>query len=144
MGESPPCGSQSHTESTRLWFPDLTALVGRGQGAPSSTGPFWKHACWCLNEHLQGWVEMALVTVSFFSVPPPLTSPLALNSILQSLYPENLFVSLKFISGIFVCDVVLSVQLLLQASIDIVGMVEHFSLQCKHSPYCLRLQHWIT
>ena len=54
VGESPNCGLQSHRQRTTGWFPALITLVGSRQGAPSFTGPFWKHAGWCLNRHPQG------------------------------------------------------------------------------------------
>ena len=42
--------------------------------------------------------------------------------------------SLSFVICIFVRDVALSVKLLLQVSTDIVGMVEHLSLEIQTQP----------
>ena len=48
-------------QSTYNWLVSrLDPPVGSAQGAPSFTGPFWKHTGWCLNRHPQGAVETAI------------------------------------------------------------------------------------
>jgi len=59
MGES-HLWLESHSQHTTGWFPGLITPVDSAQGAPSLTGPFWKHTGWCLNRHTQGAVETAI------------------------------------------------------------------------------------
>ena len=89
---SPTCGLESHSRHTTGWFPGLITPVGSAQGAPSLTGPFWKHTGWCLNRRPQGAVETAISFCPFlfsvFSVPPPFTSRLVLYLHSHPLNPE--------------------------------------------------------
>ena len=120
-------------QSTYNWLVSrLDPPVGSAQGAPSLTGPFWKHTGWCLNGWTRtggGWncnLFLSFSLFSVFSVPPPFTSPLVLYPHSHPFNPEYfLFVSLSF------CHWGLSVQLFLQVSADIVGMVEHLCLEIQ-------------
>ena len=137
-------GFHSQRQCTTVWFLGLITLVGSGQDARSFTGPFWKHTGWYLNRYPQGMGWNVNLSLSLFQ---SFLSLLPWSSHLHScpLYPKNfLSVSLSFVIGIFVCDVVLSVQLLLLVYADIAGTVEHLSLEIKHSAHCLRLQPWVT
>ena len=129
---SPTCGLESHSQRTTGWFPGLITPVGSAKGAPSLTGPFWKHTGWCLNGWTRtggGWncnLFLSFSLFSVFSVPPPFTSPLVLYPHSHPFNPEYfLFVSLSF------CHWGLSVQLFLQVSADILGMVEHLCLEIQ-------------
>ena len=52
-------------QSTYNWLVSrLDPPVGSAQGAPSLTGPFWKHTGWCLNRHPQ-WGGLKLQSLSF-------------------------------------------------------------------------------
>ena len=131
---------QSHRWYTTDWFPGLITLAGSGQDAPSFTGPFWKQAAWCLNTHPQvvGSKYNLSFSVSLFQSflsLLPLLLPWSSHLHSSPLYPENvLLVSLSSVMGIFVCGIVLSVQLLLLVFADIVGMVEHLSLETQTQP----------
>ena len=90
-------------QCTTGWFPGLITPVDSAQGAPSLTGPFWKHTGWCLNGWTRtggGWncnLFLSFSLFSVFSVPPPFTSPLVLYPHSHPLNPEYfLFVSLSF------------------------------------------------
>ena len=61
-------------QCTTGWFPGLITPVDSAQGAPSLTGPFWKHTGWCLNRHPQ-WGGLKLQSLSF--CPSSLYLPLS-------------------------------------------------------------------
>ena len=128
-------GFRSQRQHTIVWFLGLITLVGSGQDARSFTGPFWKHTGWYLNRYPQGMGWNVNLSLSLFqSFLSFLPLPLPWSSHLHScpLYPKNfLSVSLSFVIGIFVCDVVLPVQLLLLVSADFVATVEHLSLEIQ-------------
>ena len=94
------------------------------------------------------WVEM-LVSLCLFLI----FSLFCLSSLYLSLGPHPytlvLFI-LKTLVYVFkfchwyLCDAVLSGQLLLQVSANIMDTVEHLNLEIQTSPHCLRVEHWVT
>ena len=109
-------------------FPPSRVLSGSKQLGARIHTPRW-------------WVQSAIslfLSVSLFQSFLSLLSlllpwPSHLHS--SPLYPENVLLgSLSSVMGIFVCGVVLSVQLLLLVFADIVGMVEHLSLETQTQP----------
>lgn len=103
-------------------FRGLITPVGSGRVLPPSVA---------LSESAQVsvWIDMAVslsLVQSFLSL---LRLPLPLSSHLHSkhFYPEK-FLSVSKFCDWYLCVVVLSVQLLLQVSTDIMGTVEHLSL----------------
>ena len=128
-------GFRSQRQHTTVWFLGLITSVRSGQDARSSIGPFWKHTGWYLNRYPQGmgWkVNLSLSLFQSFLSLLPLPPPWSSHLHSCPLYPKNfLSVSLCFVIGIFLCDVVLSVQLLLLVYADIAGAVEHLSLEIQ-------------
>ena len=120
-GENPIYGL-SYRQCTTDWFPGLITPVGSGQGAPSFTGPFW--TC-----QVSVWIDVAISLSLFqaFLSLLPLPLPLSSHHHSQHFYPEKSLVVSKFCDW-YLWVVVLSVQLPLQVSTDIVGTVEHLSL----------------
>ena len=94
--------------------------------------PCWKSAGWCRTDILRGCVAMATsLSCSVFSVPPPFTPPLVLTPMLQSSLSWKFLVCVFKFCHWYLCDVVLSVQLLLRVSVDIVGTAQHWSLEIQ-------------
>ena len=107
---------------TRVWFLGLITLVSSGQGAPSFTA---------LSGRVQvgagqtpsgvcGNGKLSLIFSLFCPTSPVLQSSLSWKRLVC-----------VFFCHWYLCDVVLSVQLLLQVSVDIVGMAHHWSLEIQ-------------
>ena len=109
-------------------LPPSRVLSGSKQlGARIHTHRWWVHSAISL------FLSLSLFQ-SFLSLLP-LLLPWSSHLHSSPLYSENcLLVSLTSVMGIFVCGVVLSVQLLLLVFADIVGMVEHLSLETQTQP----------
>lgn len=120
----------SHRRCMTDWFPGLIALAGSGQDAPFFTGPFWKQAAWCPNTHPQEVGSKCNLSFSV-SLSVCLLCPSSLGPHTYTPVPfilKTSCLSLGSVMGVFVCGVVLSVQLLLLVFADIVGVVEHMTL----------------
>ena len=131
------CGLRSHTGRT-VAGPGSFTPVGRRQGAPSFTSPFWKRVAGCLNGHPQGTGWNGDLSL-FFSVSCPSCLYLSLSP--QPILPSPLSWKLCVIKCYhwYLCEVVLSVHQLLQVFADIVVTVEHWRLEIQTSLHCLGL-----
>ena len=140
---SPTCELESHSQRTTGWFPGLITPVGSAKGAPSLTGPFWKHTGWCLNGWTctgGGWncnLFLSFSLFSVFSVPPPFTSPLVLYPHSHPFNPEYfLFVSFSFCHwGLSNCSC--------KSLLTLWAWRSTYALKYKYNLHCLRLQPWV-
>ena len=117
----------THVRVPKMTDPRLVSRlahpVGSGQGAPSFTGPFWRHTGWCLNRHLQGAGGNGIFSVSssfsVFSVSPMFTSPLILTHYTPTQFILKSYLCLyKLWSLMSLLYVVSSVRQLLQVSAE--------------------------